>query len=388
MTTIARVIRNTPKDQLQTYFDRKGFGSGGLLRSGTIRNATVLLREVAELDETTQAAMNADFERIQEMTDEAGQWAILHMLKDQSLIDALSNPHERVMWLFLHDPDAFRRAEEMRYTDTRRQGRMWSGFVGPRNLVPSQNAVDHRRFEEKVRVLFNAKHAKLDMFERTRPGLKNQTEHLVQAVVYRDGLPDASLEFNALGELELRPHRPVIEVAITYEPITGVIEVVSQGVDQRARLARIFAEVILQQGILGQRIPLRQYDLDCLIKSRDFPSDPEDGIDAVKITWLRLRSKMQEHGQMALISKWRDALTVHEQAQQWIVAADGLTNTFEADEAVLSIRLRPSRGSSWRKQTINVTITLPNGCNLKSKTEKERLICNKYLPRWGLVRDV
>ncbi|MBF0214982.1 MAG: hypothetical protein HQM00_15705 [Magnetococcales bacterium] len=284
MTTMARVIRNTPRDRLQAYFDWKGFSPANLQPGGTARHATALLREVASLDDAVQASMNADFERIQEMTDEPGQSAILHVLQDQSRLDELSNPHERAMWLFLHDPDAFRRAEEMRYTDTRRQGRMWSGFVGPRNLVPSQNAAHHRRFEEKVRVLFNAKHAKLDLFERTRPGLKNQTEHLVQAVVYRDGLPDASLEFNALGELELRPHRPVIEVAITYEPVSGVIEVVASGVEHRARLARMFAEAILRQGILGQRVPLRQYDLSRLLSPADFSADPEDGVEAVKVT--------------------------------------------------------------------------------------------------------
>lgn len=53
----------------------------------------------------------------------------------------------------------------------------------------------------------------------------------------------------------------------------------------------------------------------------------------------------------------------------------------QADQSLLLDR-------EQRRRTINVTIALPNGCNLKSKTEKERLICNKYLPRWGLVKEV
>ncbi|MBF0424121.1 MAG: hypothetical protein HQL73_14145, partial [Magnetococcales bacterium] len=243
MTTLARVIRNTPTRGLQAYFDGRGYFTGRERKnSAAARPATFLLREVEELADGEQSAILADFERIQEMTDESGQWAILHAMADRSLLEERSNPYERAMWLFLNDPEAFRRAEEMRYTDTRRQGRMWSGFVGPPNLAPSREVEDHRRFEERVRIMFGSRNARLDLFERNRPGRNSRVERVVQAVIYRDGLPDASLEFNVAGELELRPRRPVFELAITYEPESGVIEVVAQGVEHRARLARLFAE--------------------------------------------------------------------------------------------------------------------------------------------------
>ncbi len=43
--------------------------------------------------------------------------------------------------------------------------------------------------------------------------------------------------------------------------------------------------------------------------------------------------------------------------------------------------------ASRRGKMLRFTLSLPNGCNLKSKTERERLICEKYLPRWGLVKE-
>lgn len=389
MIAVGQVIRHTPARGVWEYFQRRGLIQDGTAAcSGVARSSYALLKVVERLAEHDQAMMNGDFERIWEMSDEAGQWAILHVMTDRARLEELANPHERALWLFVNDPAAFRRAEEIRWADTRRQGRLWSGFVGPPNLEASRDEGDHRRFEEGVRAIFASRNAHLDLFERLRAVRDEQVSRVVQAVVYRDGLPDAQLVFNADGELELRPHRPVYEVSIIYEPDTGVIEVVAQGMEHRARLARLFAGVILQQGIIGLRIPLRQYDLSRLLTPCDFPSDPGDGIDAVKVTWLRLRHRSFEHGHIALIANWRDSLTVHEQARQWIVAADELPDTFEADEATLSIRLRPARGSTGRRRTINVTITLPNGCNLKSKTEKERLICDKYLPRWGLVKEV
>ncbi|MBF0214983.1 MAG: hypothetical protein HQM00_15710 [Magnetococcales bacterium] len=101
-----------------------------------------------------------------------------------------------------------------------------------------------------------------------------------------------------------------------------------------------------------------------------------------------MRHHESEQACMALIADWRNRRTVHDHARDLRLGERGLSERFEVDEATLSIRLRPARGSSGRRRTINVTIALPNGCNLKSKTEKERLICNKYLPRWGLVKEV
>ena len=35
-----------------------------------------------------------------------------------------------------------------------------------------------------------------------------------------------------------------------------------------------------------------------------------------------------------------------------------------------------------------VELTEPHGCNLRDRSDQERLICDKYLRLWGLVRDV
>jgi hypothetical protein len=35
-----------------------------------------------------------------------------------------------------------------------------------------------------------------------------------------------------------------------------------------------------------------------------------------------------------------------------------------------------------------VKITMPNRCDLKSRTERERLIGEKYLARWGLLKEI
>ncbi|MBF0185940.1 MAG: hypothetical protein HQM06_16345 [Magnetococcales bacterium] len=391
MTTIARVVRNTPALRLRDYFLWRGLDVGGIFNErsdGRGYTATALLKAVEGLDERGLAVLNADFDRIQDMTDEAGQWAMLHVSADRKSLKELGGHYERALWLFMDDPALFRQAEEARFADTRRQGRMWSGFVGPRGVAVSQDPEDHRRFEEKVRLIFDTRNARLDLFERLRVEAKEQLSRVVQAVIYREGLPDMQLVFNATGDLELQSHRPVYEVSIVYEPGSGIIEVVANGTENRARLARLFAEIILRQGILGMRVPLRQYDLSQLLQPYDFPSDPDDGIDAVKILRLQLRRREAEQAHLALLAKWDRRETVYDYARQSLIAADDLPNEYAVDEVLFSVRLRPTRKSFWRRRTINIAIALPNGCNLKSKTEQERMICDKYLPRWGLVKEV
>ncbi|MBF0401359.1 MAG: hypothetical protein HQL90_11385 [Magnetococcales bacterium] len=391
MTTIARVVRNTPAPRLRDYFLWRGMDIGSIFNGGSDKRghtATALLKVVERLDERDLAVLNADFDRIQEMADEAGQWAMLHVSADRKPLQELGSHYERALWLFMDDPALFRQAEEARFADTRRQGRMWSGFVGPRGVAVSQDPEDHRRFEEKVRLIFDTRNARLDLFDRLRVEAKEQLSRVVQAVIYREGLPDVQLVFNAIGDLELQTHRPVYEVSIVYEPASGIIEVVANGTENRARLARLFAEIILRQGILGMRVPLRQYDLSQLLQPYDFPSDPDDGIDAVKVLRLQLRRREAEQAHLALLAKWDKRETVYDYARQSLISADDLPNEYAVDEVLFSVRLRPTRRSSWRRRTINIAIALPNGCNLKSKTEQERMICDKYLPRWGLVKEV
>lgn len=393
MTALAltRVIRNTPALRLRDYFAWRGLDTGGIFNERNGRwccTATSLLKTVESLEDNGQSLLNADFERIQEMTDEAGQWAILHVSADKKRLEEFGSPYERALWLFMADQALFRKAEETRYADTRRQGRMWSGFVGPRNMTVSQDPEDCRQFEERVRLTFDARNAHLDVFERFRTGGDGNLSRVVQAVVYREGLPDAKLVFNAVGDLEMYSYRPVYEVSIVYEPGTGIIEVVAQGTENRARIARLFAEIILRQGILGMRIPLRQYDLSQLLQPYDFPSDPNDGIEAVKILRMSLRYKESAKPHLALIANWEERETVYDYARASLIFAQDLREEYDLAEAIFSVRMRPTRRSSGRRRTINVGISLPNGCNLKSKTEQERMICEKYLQRWGLVKEV
>ncbi len=56
-------------------------------------------------------------------------------------------------------------------------------------------------------------------------------------------------------------------------------------------------------------------------------------------------------------------------------------------QAIIRIKFEPQAGFS-RGKVLSVKISLPNGCDLRNRTEHEQLIGEKYLKRWGLVKDI
>ncbi len=388
MPSIAKFIRNTPVNDLRTYFDRQGFDLQESVNWEAPEREIVkpLLKLVDDLSESERAALTTDSERIAVMTDELGQMALLSVVPDRNQLETMENSFARALWVFLNDPLAFRRAEEVRYADNYRQGRMWDGFLGPAGVAVEPDAEQVTELKNSVMAYFRSNRAVVEIYRRTRPNFDEPDSDLVQVTVYREGLPDTYLEFDG-DELARRHRRPVYEAAMTYEPAAGVIEVVAQGRECREDLARMFAETLLRREIETERVPLRRYDLALLMHPFEFPTDPEDGIDSVKLVLLRLRP-YDDPGKRITLEATRKAFgSIHSAAKDWFDQHDPLHAGFVATQARLSIKFHPD-SESRRGKVLPVTITMPNGCDLKSKTDKERLIGKKYLARWGLVREI
>jgi hypothetical protein len=60
---------------------------------------------------------------------------------------------ERSRWVYLHEPDRFRHAEDIRYADQYRHGRNWSGYQLPPSLPLHTDPVSLNTFKEKMKSL-------------------------------------------------------------------------------------------------------------------------------------------------------------------------------------------------------------------------------------------
>ena len=183
----------------------------------------------------------------------------------------------------MNHPDSFRHAEEVRYADDKRYGRMWDAFVGQPGCAVARDTAAVGAFERAVAEHFGSRNVETEICHRSRPAADGTDATLIQAAVYREGRTGDVLEF-VDGRLARRPHRPVIEAALTYEAATGTIEVVAAARETREQFVRLFAEHLLGTAFKGERLRVRQYTLDQLLHPFDFPTDAADNIEAVRVT--------------------------------------------------------------------------------------------------------
>jgi hypothetical protein len=389
MASVTTFIRNTPASSLQAYFEHTGIELSNPINWDGPEPEVVkgTLRAVDDMTDDERARVLNDAERVSALADDAGQTALCSVAEDRSVLDDLANGHARSLWMFLNAPTLFRFAEEVRFTDERRRGRSWDGFMAPANLDLKRDAVAQEAFKSALRERFSSNNIHIDIFSRHRPTFDGEDCELVQIVIYREGLPDAFLAFDEEGELIRRARRPVFEAAMTYEPETGVIEVVANDRESREEMARYMARDLLGVEFQSEKVPLRNYDLSVLLAFHPFQTDPDDGIESVEVKQLRLMP-FDNNGERVTLECLRKAdRTIWSMSADRFGANDPLTGGWVATQAKLTIKFQP-KGDARRGRTLPLTITMPHGCNLKDQTEEEQLIGEKYLRRWGILRDV
>jgi hypothetical protein len=166
-----------------------------------------------------------------------------------------------------------------------------------------------------------------------------------------------------------------------------VIEVVAKDRERREALVRMFARDLLATEFQQERIPLRQYDLSILMSPFTFPTDPADGIDTVRVNLLRLMPMDRAAERVTLECMRQSGDTIWNMAREHFHNANPLAGGWVVTQAKLTIKFHPI-GTSRRGRTLPLTITMPHGCDLKDRTQHERIVGNKYLSEWGILRDI
>jgi hypothetical protein len=386
MASVTSFIRNTPAASLRAYFDHSGITLPLPVNWLAPEPEVVppLLQAVHKMDDQARARVVNDADRVGAMSDEAGQTALYSVVEDRAVLDGLANGHDRALWLFLKDLSLFRHAEEVRYTDERRRGRSWDGFIGTPNLELRRDEASIDAFKAALRERFASNNIQIDIFGRYRPTFDGEDCELVQIAIYREGLLDDFLAFDDGGALVRRARRPVVEAAMTYEPATGVIEVVANDRESREEMVRFMARDLLGIEFQSEKVPFRQYDLGVLLHPFAFPTEPEDGIESIEVKQLRLMPIDNVAERLTLECLRKANRTIWSMSAERFGPNDPLAGGWIATQAKLTIKFHP-KGDAKRGRTLPLTITMPHGCNLKDQTEEEQLIGEKYLRRWKIL---
>lgn len=388
MTALSSFLRRTPNEALREYFNRPEIGLPTDF-DWTVPEAELsrpLLGAIEKMSRVQRDRVSNDAERVHALSDQPGQAAIYSVAEDPVFLDALANPHARSLWMFLNAQDRFRHAEEVRFTEDRRRGRMWAGYMTDAGCLLQRDASARHAFISAIKEFSGAAHAHVDIFDRVRTTHEGKECDLVQVTVHREGRPDDLLRFDDEGALVRQAYRPVFEAALTYEPATGSIEVVANDKPTRLEILKAAFTHLLGIEFRENRIPLRSYDLSVLLAPHDFPVDAEDGIEGVEVRELRLMPIDDSSRRVTLENMARANGTIWSMADEMFEDHTPLGEGFVITRARIAVKLARRPGGD-RRRTLTLTITWPHGCDLKDRTAAEQMIGEKYLRRWGILVD-
>ena len=380
MPSVTRFLKSARPSDLIIYFARLGID-----HDLTETSKPELFAELLQTGPTLHDRIISDVDRITAMSDETGQAAMLTMPQWRAALLDIEGAVARAHWLFLQSEEAFRHAEEIRYADENQNSRrMWTAFIAPASKQPMIGADDLDAIKDAFKVTLGVERVYIDIIERLQRGsLEGRTS--LQMTVYSEDLPVDDLEFVGAA-LRNRSRRPVRETTIVYEPDSGIIEVVSKNQDTRLAIAVLFAKRCLGVELSGETLPWLSIDLDPLIEPHAFPTRIEDGIAKVKLTMLTLSSSDQRLTQQFGV-KFGDPATLQDVLRDQY-GSDGspLDGDLYPWRAKIEVQFEPEAGRKSGKK-LALELTRPNRCSLRGKTERERLILNRYLRDWGLRAD-
>lgn len=303
---------------------------------------------------------------------------------DRKAFDALRNQYERSVWLSQNAEDVFKEALDARQADVFRQSTAcYSGFLGPQALVVADDEATRDAFHDIVAEQLGCPKdaVAVQIFKRLRPDTKTGEDvALYQVGIHHNRPPEL---VDCVQHSELVPQEVVRAVSshVTYEPANGHLEVLSRDPEGREGLARLFADHLLKSPITGEHIPIKQYDYQSLAGPRFFDITSEN-VASVKVTELGYSV-----GNRSLTVKiWaNDADDIYKASKALVAPAFDFRQHL-LNYARLSIRLK--KEGKDRARTIGVVLRDGNRCNIKTKREKDRVLCDRLLSKWGLVKEI
>lgn len=330
-------------------------------------------------------------ERIVLLSDGAGQDVIEGFRDDifdetnRDTFAAIHNQYERALWLYINEPALFKDALDARQADVFRQSAScYSGFLAPKHLAVMDDEASRAAFHQQVAQQLGcaADAVAVQIFKRLRPDTQTGEDvDLYQISIHHNCPPEI---IDCVQASELVPQEVIRAVSshITYEPANGHLEVLSKDTDGRESLARIMADSLLQSPISGEKIPIKQYGYQSLAAPRNFDLAGEI-VASVKV--IELGYTAANHRSL-LVKIWaNDADDIYAAARSLIDPGFDFRH-HHLTYAKLSIRIK--KVAKDRARTLSVILREDNKCNIKTKREKDRALCDRLLAKWHLVKEI
>jgi hypothetical protein len=342
---IKKFIRNTPAQDLKPLLDgyQLNLPKDFKWQSESKKYQTQLFNSIWNIGDDNKANLFEIIERIHQMVDELGQAALQAnaAIGSNDNFLSLKSEHSRCLWALQNHPQEFEKAEYCASLDYKRKSREWSSYVAPkmREIHNSQENIED--FKQLVLEHFHiSKKIKVDLFDRVKKDHHDKEIVIFQLVAYHDGLHKSVQTFEQ-EEVVTKFFPSVEEFSVSYEPHTGIVEVVSDHKDSRDKLAKSFVNAFLKTEDDVDEIPIKKFNLHKLKIPQDLMKDVDaaDLIDDVKVTLLKLKP-MEGKSSTTLEALFGEPRSIYALAQKWYAQNNPLHGSFTIKKARLSIKFK------------------------------------------------
>jgi hypothetical protein len=381
-------LRLLPNQLLKEYFDRRNLLSDLLWYLQGETEIQRIYDAWQGLPEPQRLAVEKDFRDVDEMACEEGVKALVeegffHGIDLGAELDRLDGFHHKVMWAFLRHERVFYVASLINYVDSL-HGRYWVR----RSDAPRKEPRDSPEARQNLACALS------EHYRRTQGRghrctvetyLRGGRHHYYFA--YPDDYTDTYIGHTEEGMFVRRAQKRAFEVVFVYDPQDGVLDLFAKGDRQlKADLQQIFCLVILGESV-GPEQPRRlAYELNGLMdRGFAFPTDPEDGIEEVRVRRLRLSVIGNGNRRVILEADPKGPVEdVYDLMDETLTRELPRGRVFNVTQATLEFRFTPK--GRERPKALVFEVSFPNCSTLKSKREEHRLLGEKYLKRWGIDR--
>jgi hypothetical protein len=387
---IKKFIQNIPEETLQSFLNDYNLElpEDFTWQRNSVKYQKHLFNAIWGSNDNQKPTLFDIIERVHEMTDEVGQNNLHSLIGNDEKFLNLKSEYERSLWVLKNYPRKFQEAESQASFDYQRKSRQWSCYQSPKDkeihfldneiAAFKNDALQHLNVSRKIQI---------ETLCRVKKDHNGKELKIFQILASHDGLCKSLQTFNEENIITTFVC-PVKEFLISYEAQSGRIEVVCNGKENRNQLAKIFADSFLKTKEEIDHLQIKKYELTRLYNYYDFMKDidAKDLIENVKITLLKLSATEGKYSTTMEVG-FNDNDSIYDAVRNYHGQNNPLLGPFIIKKARLSIKFK-SNTKNPRGKLLHVTITNPNGCDLKERSENEKLIANKYLQKWGLLKQI
>ncbi len=382
-----RFLRRISNELLHTYFNNNNIHLAIEWDTLTKRDwKTIHDAWLAIDDDDTRCRTIADFQEVHSLATENG----IRMLRAEAqrhndelarAFDTLPHRHDMAMYAFLHHQHIWRDAARFADAQSLAGSRYWHRYSDIDTFSPHITATALTQLETCLSAFYREQESR-GQYCRVEHSQRQDGQHFFFA--YLEDHPTAGECFDN-GELQKTINRGVFEVFFSCSQQGDFLDVYATGNKQlREDLLRLFGCCIVGENFNPETASTeKSYRIRTLGHQQTFATDPEDNISDARIRALTVRVRGGGKRQLKMTAD-PDAgpNDIYRILGDWLNHKNVPLANIEVLNVEFGIRFISDQK---RKPGFAFSISSRGSCTLRSKSEKLRLIGEKYLEKWGIT---